>query len=327
MRLSVTHETRYAYAYAVEQAHHIAHMRPLTSGTQQLLSHSLSVQPEPAALTQSIDSYGQQRMYFELAVPHAELLVTAQSEVITHALPPELTGKLDRVVMPYSLPWEAVAEHMQYRAEQEFDAAREFAQASPLAPIHATFATYAAAVSSKSQPVFDLAKALCQRIHSEFKYTPEATDASTPPLAAFALKKGVCQDFAQVMIAGLRSLGLAARYVSGYLLTEPPPGRPRLVGADASHAWVSVYCPKSGWLDFDPTNNCLAGESHVKLAYGRDYGDVPPLRGVIRGGGEHTLAVAVTVAPLPALPPTGSQLVSQSQWQSQSQSQSQRQTR
>jgi transglutaminase-like putative cysteine protease len=325
MRLTVIHETRYGYGVAVEQAHHIAHMRPLSSPSQQLLSHALHIEPEPAALTHSLDSYGQQRVYFELAVPHAELVVTAESVVMTHALPPELTGKLDRITMPESLPWEVVAEHMQYRSEQDFDAAREFAQASPLAPIHATFAKYAAALSGKSQPVYELAKALCQRIHTEFKYTPEATDASTPPLAAFALKKGVCQDFAQVMIAGLRSLGLAARYVSGYLLTEPPPGRPRLIGADASHAWVSVYCPKSGWLDFDPTNNCLAGESHVKLAYGRDYSDVPPLRGVIRGGGEHTLDVAVTVSPVPisTLAPLMTQSQSQSQTQGQGQSQSQ----
>ena len=221
-------------------------------------------------------------------------------------------------MVPDSLPWEAVAEHMQYFAGQDYDAAREFAQPSPLAPIHATFATYAAAVSTKSQPIYELAKALCQRIYTEFKYSPEATDVSTEPLEALKLKEGVCQDFAQVMIAGLRSLGLAARYVSGYLLTQPPPGKPRLVGADASHAWVSVYCPKSGWLDFDPTNNCLAGESHVKLAYGRDYSDVPPLRGIIRGGGSHTLDVAVTVSPVSdALPssPTPSQSQSQSQSQ------------
>jgi len=298
MKLSVKHETRYVYAHGVEQAHHIAHLRPLSSASQQLLAHELAIEPAPAAIAHSVDSYGQQRVYFELATPHSELLVTASSEVITHALPAELAGKLDRVTMPDSLPWESVAEHMQYVAGQEFDAAREFAQSSPLAPVHATFATYASAVSGKGQRVYDLAKALCQRIHTEFKYSPEATDASTAPLQALALKKGVCQDYAQVMIAGLRSLGLAARYVSGYLLTQPPPGRPRLIGADASHAWVSVYCPKSGWLDFDPTNNCLAGESHVKLAYGRDYSDVPPLRGVIRGGGSHTLAVAVTVSPV-----------------------------
>lgn len=330
MRLAVTHETRYTYAHAVEQAHHIAHLRPLASASQQLLSHELRVEPEPAALALSEDSFGQQRVYFELATPHSELVVTAHSEVITHALPPLLAGKLDRVTVPGSLPWDTVAEHMQYVAEQEFDAAREFAQASPLAPIHPSFAKYASAVAARSMPVYELAKALCQRIHAEFKYSPEATDASTPPLEALNLKEGVCQDFAQVMIAGLRSLGLAARYVSGYLLTEPPPGRPRLIGADASHAWVSVYCPKSGWLDFDPTNNCLAGESHVKLAYGRDYGDVPPLRGVIRGGGKHTLAVAVTVAPVESVPVTAttdalrqSQTQVQAPTQSQSQSQSQ----
>lgn len=297
MQLTVTHETRYEYAGSVEQAHHIAHLRPLSSASQQLLGHELRISPEPEARTPSLDCYGQERVYFELSVPHAELSVVARSEVITHALPAELAGKLERVTIPDSLPWEAVAEHMQYTAGQDYDAAREFAQPSPLAPIHADFARYASAVAGKSQPVYGLAKALCQRIYTEFKYSPEATDVNTSPLTALGLKQGVCQDFAQVMIAGLRSLGLAARYVSGYLLTEPPPGKPRLIGADASHAWVSVYCPKDGWLDFDPTNNCLAGESHVKLAYGRDYGDVPPLRGVIRGGGTPRLSVAVTVAP------------------------------
>ena len=322
MRLTVIHETKYEYLHAVEQAHHIAHLRPLASASQQLLSHQLTIEPKPESLGYSLDSYGQQRVYFELAMPHAELVVTAHSEVITHALPAELAGKLDRLIMPDSLPWEAVAEHMQYFAGQDYDAAREFAQPSPLAPIHATFATYASAVSTKSQPIYELAKALCQRIYTEFNYSPEATDVSTEPLEALKLKEGVCQDFAQVMIAGLRSLGLAARYVSGYLLTQPPPGKPRLIGADASHAWVSVYCPKSGWLDFDPTNNCLAGESHVKLAYGRDYSDVPPLRGIIRGGGSHTLDVAVTVSPvsdaLTSIPtPRQSQSPSQSQSQSQ----------
>ena len=325
MRLTVTHETKYEYEYSVEQAHHIAHMRPLASPSQQLLSHELTIVPKPESLRYSLDSYGQQRVYFELAMPHDELWVTSHSEVITHALSLELTGKLDRVVVPDSLPWEAVAEHMQYFAGQDYDAAREFAQPSPLAPIHPTFATYASAVSTKSQPVFELAKALCQRIHAEFEYSPEATDAATQPLEALKLKEGVCQDFAQVMIAGLRSLGLAARYVSGYLLTQPPPGKPRLIGADASHAWVSVYCPKSGWLDFDPTNNCLAGESHVKLAYGRDYSDVPPLRGISRGGGSPTLEVAVTVSPVnaesPSSPTPGrAQSAEQSPAQTQSQS-------
>lgn len=298
MRLSVTHETRYRYAGSVEQAHHIAHLRPLQAASQQLLTHQLLISPEPVVLAPGVDSYGQERVYFELAVAHSELCVTAQSEVMTEALPSAMSGKLETVAVPDSTAWELVAEHMQYAAGQTFDPGREFALTSPLAPIHADFARYASAVAGKSQPVFEVAKALCQRIYREFKYAPATTDASTPPLTALANKQGVCQDFAQVMIAGLRSLGLAARYVSGYLLTQPPPGKPRLVGADASHAWVSVYCPKAGWLEFDPTNNCLAGESHVRLAYGRDYSEVPPLRGVIRGGGTPTLSVAVTVMPL-----------------------------
>jgi transglutaminase-like putative cysteine protease len=298
MKLSVTHETRYSYASAVEQAHHIAHFAPINTEKQQVLSYSLTVLPVPESSRESLDSYGQPRTYFEISAAHSELVVIAKSEVITHALAPELSGKLERVIAPDSLPWEAVAEHMQYSAEQDYDAAREFAQPSPLAPIHATFANYAAELTTRAMPVYALAKNLCQRIYRDFKYTPEATDVTTPPIEAFEKKHGVCQDFAQVMIACLRSLGLSAKYVSGYLLTEPPPGRPRLIGADASHAWVSVYCPKSGWLEFDPTNNCIAGESHVVVGYGRDYADVPPLRGVIRGGGAHTLEVAVTVAPV-----------------------------
>jgi transglutaminase-like putative cysteine protease len=327
MKLSVTHETRYEYAYAVEQAHHIAHLKPIATAQQQVLSHHISIEPKPAALAHSMDSYGQERVYFELATPHPELRVTAVSVVVTPTLPASMMGKLSHVTLPESMPWEAVAEHMQYTGGQTFDAAREFAQPSPLAPVHATFAKYASTVSANAMPVYELAKALCHRIYEEFEYSPEATDVSTPPQEALSLKKGVCQDFAQVMIAGLRSLGLSARYVSGYLLTQPPPGKPRLIGADASHAWVSVYCPSAGWLDFDPTNDCLAGESHVTLAYGRDYSDVPPLRGVIRGGGSHELSVAVTVMPLEetkpaatASPATKSTQASQSQSQSQSQS-------
>jgi transglutaminase-like putative cysteine protease len=298
MKLSVTHETRYTYATPVEQAHHVAHFAPLRSAKQQLLSHSLVIAPTPGSISESPDSYGQPRTYFEMSTAHTVLIVVAKSEVVTQALSAALLGKLDSVSLPPSMAWEAVAEYMQYQAGQSFDAAREFAQTSPLAPVHPTFATYASELAQPGLGVHSLAQALCQRIHRQFKYTPAATDVSTPPIAAFTKKHGVCQDFAQVMIACLRSLGLAAKYVSGYLLTEPPPGKPRLIGADASHAWVSVYCPKAGWLEFDPTNNCIAGESHVVIGYGRDYADVPPLRGVIRGGGAHTLHVAVTVAPM-----------------------------
>lgn len=298
MKLSVTHETRYVYSSAVEQAHHVAHLAPIDTFMQKVQDFELIILPTPQARSDSLDSYGQPCTYFEFSAPHDELVVTAQSTVITSPRAFEITGKLATVTVPKSNAWETVAEYMQYVAEQSFDAAREFSQPSPLAPTRAAFARYASECASTSLPVFELAKKLCQRIHQEFKYEPLATDVSTPPMVAFEKKIGVCQDFAQVMIACLRSVGLSAKYVSGYLLTNPPPGRPRMVGADASHAWVAVYCPLAGWLEFDPTNDCFAGEGHVVVGYGRDYGDVPPLRGVIRGGGAHELKVAVTVAPM-----------------------------
>lgn len=298
MKLTVTHETRYIYEVPVVQAHHMAYLCPLESETQRVSAHSLQISPAPEVIARSADGLGQQRTYFELVTPHTEMIVVAYSELETTALPTGMEGKLDAAItLPPSTAWEAAVEEMQYVAGQPFDAAREYAQPSPLAPAHPTFAAYVQDLLKPGVPVFELAAALCQKIFQEFAYKPAATDVSTPPLRALELKKGVCQDFAQVMIATLRSIGLAARYVSGYLLTEPPPGQPRLIGADASHAWVSVYCPEAGWLEFDPTNNCLAGETHVRLAYGRDYSDVAPLRGVIRGGGAHKLKVAVTIRP------------------------------
>jgi transglutaminase-like putative cysteine protease len=297
MRLSITHETRYRYASDVEQAHHVAMLTPASLPRQLVHSHRLDIEPAPQSRNQSFDEGGAKREYFEIVTPHRELIVTARSEVSTNALPSQQLGKLDRVALPVSEPFERVAEAMLYRADHAFDAAQAFVQPSPLAPVDMKFAEYINTLATPGITVFKLASELAQRIHREFKYSPATTEVDTPPEEALAAKRGVCQDYAQVMIACFRSLGLPAKYVSGYLLTNPPPGQPRLIGADASHAWVAVYCPKNGWLEFDPTNNCLAGESHVVVAYGRDYGDVPPLRGVIRGGGAHTLKVAVTVMP------------------------------
>ncbi len=298
MHLSITHHTHYRYSSDVEQAHHVAMLTPLALPKQGVLSHSIAIEPTPDTRSDSRDAFNQQRTYFEIAKAHRTLDVTARSEVVTTALPANQIGKLDRIALPVSAPWRDVVELMRYRAEQPFDAAREYAQASPLAPSDVAFVNYASDLAASHSSVYRLASELCQRIHSDFVYSPATTDVTTSPLHALELKRGVCQDFAQVMIACLRSLGLSAKYVSGYLLTHPPPGQPRLIGADASHAWVAVYCPWSGWIEFDPTNNCLAGEGHVVVAYGRDYGDVPPLRGVIRGGGAHELRVAVTVTPL-----------------------------
>jgi transglutaminase-like putative cysteine protease len=196
---------------------------------------------------------------------------------------------------------------MRYHRGSHYDPASEFVFASPYVPRDDLFAAYAQASFASGRPLLEAAQDLMHRVHADFEYATSATDVNTPALEALALRKGVCQDLAHVMIGGLRSLGLPARYVSGYMLTEPAPGQPRLVGSDASHAWVSVYLPgeddaPGGWADLDPTNDRAPGEDYVTLAIGRDFSDVSPMRGVIHGGANHSLRVAVTVTPAPAAP-------------------------
>jgi transglutaminase-like putative cysteine protease len=201
-----------------------------------------------------------------------------------------------------SLPWEAARERMRYHRAAHYDPASEFVFASPYVPRHEDFVAYAQPSFTAERPLLEAARDLMQRIHEDFTYETTATDVNTPALEALALRKGVCQDLAHVMLGCLRSMGLPARYISGYLLTEPAPGQARLVGSDASHAWVSVYLPGEAdapgvWADLDPTNDRAPGEDYVTLAIGRDYSDVSPVRGVIHGGTHHSLRVAVTVAP------------------------------
>ncbi len=200
-----------------------------------------------------------------------------------------------------TLPWSDVVDRLRYRSASRVWREASFAFPSPFVPRHRELGAYAAASFRDGRPVGEAAADLMTRIHRDFRYVSDSTDISTPVLEAFAARRGVCQDFAHIMLGGVRALGLAARYVSGYLLTRPPPGRPRLVGADASHAWVSVWCPLDDddgcWIDFDPTNDVIPSTSHVTLAVGRDFGDVSPLTGIMRGGGDHTLTVGVTVRP------------------------------
>ena len=331
MKLRITHETTYDYAPVVETAQHITHLRPLTLLTQQLVSHSLDVQPPPAQQMKALDVYGNTRTFFALDYAHHALRVTAHSLVDTTEPPaPPLTPD-------GSPPWEQVRERFRYRAGGGWDAAAEFTFPSDYVPRHDDFVAYARPSFTPGTPVLVVAQDLMQRIFKDFTYESLSTDVSTPAVEALAQRKGVCQDFAHIMIACMRAMGLPARYVSGYLLTMPPEGQPRLIGSDASHAWASVYVPQpvgagasalagdvdtSGWFDFDPTNNRSPGEDYVTLAIGRDYGDVSPMRGVIHGGARHTLQVGVTVEPVEA-PAVRSQSQSQSQSQGQSQSQSQ----
>lgn len=317
MLLHVTHETRYEYSPPVETAQHLAHLKPLATASQKLVSHKLSIEPSPAQRSEQADLYGNTRAFFALEATHDRLVVTAESVVETSQ--PVLSPAVAR-----ELPWEAVRERFRFRKDATFDAASEFVFPSPYVPRHDDFVAYARASFVPGRPAFDVAMDLTERIYEDFAYDADSTEINTPAVEALAQRKGVCQDFAHIMIACFRTMGLPARYVSGYLLTQPPPGQPRLVGADASHAWVSVYLPgeddgtggsPGDWVDFDPTNGRQPGEDYVTLAIGRDYSDVSPMRGVLHGGARHTLRVGVTVQPVgevvDGLPQTQTQSPSQ----------------
>ncbi|MBU1441716.1 MAG: transglutaminase family protein [Gammaproteobacteria bacterium] len=307
MLLQVTHETRYDYAPPVETAQHLAHLKPLNTASQTLLSHQLTVSPQPAQQSESLDVFGNPRAFFALDSTHDELVVTARSVVRT-------TEPLLSPAASKDMPWEEVRDRFRYAKDAPFDPASEFTFASRYVPRHDEFAVYARQTFVAGRPIFDALMDLTLRIHEDFEYDAKSTQVSTPAVEALAQRRGVCQDFAHIMIACLRMTGLPARYVSGYLLTQPPPGRPRLVGADASHAWVSAYLPGAdgpgAWTEFDPTNGRQPGEDYVTLAIGRDYSDVSPMRGVLHGGARHTLDVGVTVEPLEAEPADAAPLAS-----------------
>lgn len=290
MLLRIVHHTRYRYQAPVLLAQHLAHLRPLERPGQQLLEHHLLISPEPAQLEQGLDVFGNWRCFFALQSAHEQLDVSADSLVQTAPPAP----------LPDSPPWEQVREGFRYQAGACYEPATEFTFASPYVPLDEAFAAFARPVFTPGRPLLEACEALCHRIHTELQYETASTQVNTPALQALAQGKGVCQDFAHIMTGCLRSLGLAARYVSGYLLTQPPPGQPRLIGADASHAWVSVYVPGSeyGWVDFDPTNNLLPDTEHITLSFGRDFSDISPLRGIILGGGGAEPEVAVTVFPI-----------------------------
>ncbi|WP_394755864.1 transglutaminase N-terminal domain-containing protein [Rhodoferax sp.] len=293
MKLRVTHETRYDYTPAIKTAQHMAYLQPLSARGQRLLDHTLQIDPLPAQLSQTQDVFGNTRCFFSLQTPHEALTVVAHSLVETVNSSPPTS----------SISWEQTRELFRYRADMRFDAATEFVFASPFVPRHSEFSAYARPSFAPGTGVLAAAQNLMQRIHSDFTYESESTQINTPAREVLAQRKGVCQDFAHIMIACLRAMGIAARYVSGYLLTLPPPGSVKLQGSDASHAWVSVYVPDlpagARWCDLDPTNNRSGwhspGEDYVTLALGRDFSDVSPIRGVIHGGADHTLWVGVTV--------------------------------
>jgi transglutaminase-like putative cysteine protease len=321
MRLQITHETRYDYLPAVETAQHMAYLQPVNTRHQQLLSHSLQISPTPAQIRQTQDVFGNTRCFFSLQSPHTVLKVVAHSVVETRTRPVPLSR----------ISWEQTRELFRYQSCGQFDAATEFVFASPFVPKQAEFAAYARPSFTPGISVLAAAQDLMRRIHTDFIYESQSTQVNTPALQALAQRKGVCQDFAHIMIACLRVMGIPARYVSGYLLTQPAPGTVKLTGSDASHAWAAVYVPDlppgERWCDLDPTNNRAGwhspGEDYVTLATGRDFADVSPIRGVIHGGASHTLSVGVTVEPVANYMQASGRPKIQEQTQSPSQRQSQ----
>ncbi len=301
-RLRVRHETRYRYSRAVDHAHHIVRLRPRDTDTQTISHWRLEVEPSPETVAGSGDGVAAQRWQglrdvwgnwshtFSHAIPHQRLVV-----VSSFVASIEAGAAVD---LHRSPAWENVAHSLRYRASERMPDAAEFVLGTELAPRAPSLRLLVADLMPAGRPVLAVARALMLRIHEQFAYVTDSTDVGTDAIAALAQREGVCQDFAHVMIGALRSMGLAARYVSGYVLTQPPPGKARLIGADASHAWVQVWCPLNGWVAFDPTNAVVPDLDHVTLAWGRDYADVAPLHGVIRGGGKARLTVAVTVAPI-----------------------------
>ena len=292
----ISHRTTYKYAYPVSVGNHVACLKPRSFANNQVVSTTLNIEPAPATCTERIDYFGNCLTFFTIGDPHRTLSVEARSEVVR-------TGD-DSYLSAPPISWEDSTStlYQGHTLSQENTLARleasQYQFESPRIRIRPEFAAYALQSFTPGRPMREALLDLTSRIHRDFRFDSKVTTVRTTVEEVFKKRRGVCQDFAHVQIACLRSLNIAARYVSGYLRTYPPPGKPRLIGADASHAWVSAYCRSQGWLDMDPTNDVAPIDGHVTLAWGRDYGDVSPLRGLILGGGGHTLKVAVDMEPV-----------------------------
>lgn len=289
----VIHRTSSHYRHPVPVGMHVACLRPKTLPGQSLIKSELNILPAPHTLTERYDYFGNLLHVFVLQEPHKELVVEATSEV-------EIESGASKSLPANSLPWEEAVRLLPRDRSAEGLQAYEFSFESPRIKLRKEFADYALQSFTPQRPILEGLLDLTARIHSDFRFDPKVTNVRTTTDEVFQKRRGVCQDFAHFQIACLRSLRLSARYVSGYLRTYPPPGKPRLIGADMSHAWISAYCPGIGWIDLDPTNNVVPSTGHVTLAWGRDYGDVSPLFGVIQGGGTHILHVSVDMEEIQA---------------------------
>ncbi|RBC02120.1 transglutaminase family protein [Pseudomonas sp. MWU12-2115] len=289
----IFHDTCYHYDSPVSLAQQLAHLWPRECIWQRCTEQQLLISPEPTTRRDELDVFGNPLTRLAFERPHDELQVNARLTVEVLARP---LADFD-----LSPAWEQTRNALTYSSlplSAEMLEACRYRFQSPYVHLKRSFVEFSESCFPPGRPLLLGVQALMQKIFSEFTFDAEATQVATPLVEVLERRRGVCQDFAHLMLACVRSRGLAARYISGYLLTQPPPGQPRLIGADASHAWVSVFCPVLGWVDFDPTNNVQPALEHITLAWGRDFSDVSPLRGVILGGGSHDPEVRVTVMPL-----------------------------
>ena len=290
MNYHITHRTLYDYTAPVSVSQHVARLEPLVTATQSCESFSLQIFPEPALRKTRTDYFGNQLCFFAIQEIHSRL------EIITHS---RVTVRTEKPAQNESAAaWESVAEMFRDPVSPEVVEPYQFVFDSPQIRASLELSDYARESFAAGTPLITGARDLTRRLFEDFKFDPRATTVATPLEEVWEKRRGVCQDFAHLGIACLRSLGLPARYVSGYLRTRPPEGKSRLVGADASHAWFSVFSPGTGWVDFDPTNNVQPAGEHITVAYGRDFGDVSPVAGILTGRGRHLVKVAVDVEPV-----------------------------
>ena len=289
MNYTISHRTTYTYASDVAYSRLVAHLAPRATARQRPLGFDVNLSPVPVKSFTRCDYFGNTTSWFIVDEPHDVLDILAQSRVEVDPMPelePDASSR-----------WESVRTSFEFPRDPQTLDALQYTFDTPLTAPNADVVDYARRSFPPARPLLACVRDLNARIHADFKFDKEATDTRTTVKRAFELRAGVCQDLAHVGVASVRAMGLAARYVSGYLLTKPPPGRERLVGADASHAWLSAWIPPYGWVDFDPTNDMLPSHEHITVAWGRDYGDVAPIHGIITGGSDHEVDVAVDVMP------------------------------
>jgi transglutaminase-like putative cysteine protease len=292
MMYDVRHRTTYRYSQPVSISHHVLHLVPRRTHRQTVHGSELVVSPVSSLRSDASDYFGNPVTYLTLQEQHDELAIEARARIEVN---PPADQAPDR-----TLSWDAVFAHLENTATRDALGVLQFAFDSPYVHSNRELAAYARESFLPGRPVLEAALELTTRIFRDFRYESGATSISTPVDEVFRSRRGVCQDFAHLELACLRALALPARYVSGYLLTRPAPGQPKRIGVDASHAWISIWCPETGWVDLDPTNDTIAGQEYVTLAWGRDYADISPINGVIFGGGEHAVDVAVDVVPVSA---------------------------